>query len=230
MSNVDVSAINFRPPYQLNGSCSVIWSLLTSSHQDALGNLLIPPGVKPMTFGRLGMPAIVIFTHWNPHPEHPQAYHEVILSIFTWERGRIRSLPLRLWLNDPFHVELGRRHYGLPKILNDSLSVRENGLVLSARGEGIDLDLVCWRWWWQGATILLKVALSAIVALATRWLPLMGCITAPAIVSVISLTPTGPGRFTCCTRIKLDHYSLRPLFAISWRKVQSSIGIPHHHH
>ena len=134
-----IEQVEFNPPYTLFGQTAISWALSNCLNwQDQFKHLGLN-GVKVIKLGKY-CPCMVVSSVWEPHPEHPVPYNEVIVSCFAIYRGHIVSLPLKLYLNDNFHVLLGKKYYQLPKVLVTDLQAHVKPMTLESAEESIRIQ------------------------------------------------------------------------------------------
>lgn len=217
--------IIFSPPYHLNGKVSVSFCLSTKIPINHLDE-----SVKNLKFIKIGRyaPIMLICSHWERHPEYPKPYNEVIISAFIFKNFFLRSVPLVLYLDEDFHIELGRKYYALPKIKEHDLLVEyDNDKKFSVRSKNIFIDVSEAKNILKIFSTLLSCVLGAIVSIGTYLVPVQGCIRLPFIESRISLRPNILSGFTSNRAIiRISQFELKPILTAVWGKVKVSIGKP----
>jgi hypothetical protein len=226
--STEADRIVFAPPYTLTGSTMVAWSVVPVAAAEQ--RLPLRPGWRVVSVAGRTL-ALTVASLWDPHPEHLRPYREVIVSFLVRQGLRLYSMPAALYLDDPFHVELGVRHYRLPKVLDPELAILVNEAGFRADSTKIHIAATSWR----GPAALLGRALAVLAGLAvtlvTRILPLVGTFLDgdddPWIRARIDVRPElATGRSLHCTAVTTPLITLRPFFAALWSRSRSTIGAP----
>lgn len=219
--------IQFNPPYTLVGTVSISFCVLRSSENFPLPELDGYTNLKTLRLGTW-IPVMVVSSHWEPHPLHPVPYNEMIMSIFGYYRWRPYSVPIALYLDDPFHVDLGRKYYHLPKYLVPDLVVKKCREFLTVQSEKNDIYL-------SGIASILQILfwpfsilLSLAVIIGTTLIPLLGVSEKPFIKSHINLHPRWwSGKFARATAFDTQYNGkITSLINIIWTQTTSKIGRP----
>lgn len=213
----------FDPPYTLGGSMAVV--LGTWDADPPLPDPAALHGYRPVRlFGR-PLAVVVASDFQRPPPELPIRYHEVIAAVLLRRGWRLASLPVWMWLDDPVPVELGHRHYSMPKQLDPRLRMQLSADALridgapSLRGRARARVL---RWLLLPLSLLFGLGLWAF----THLTPVIGLADTPPRQARVAVTPGGVGRPLSLSRALLGGIGLRALWCQRYAMCETRLGPP----
>ena len=213
---------DFDPPYELAGSAFVAvgtWTRDVAAH--------LPSGFMPVRlFGR-PVGVVVGSDFAEPPKELPIRYREVIAAIVVRRGAEPMALPFDMILDAPTPVELGRRHYGMPKRLDASMLVESGDGRWSAWGDDVKIDAVAHGTFARLSLLPVRAAFSLGVRLLTRHIEVLGTAHGRSRSARIALTPRGVGASYRGASIVVRNNELRPAWCQAWRWSSTHLGPPH---
>lgn len=121
-----------EPPYTLTGSMVISWVWWKRNPQiDALCRRL---QVRPLGTRR-GVLGTLLVATYDPPPDHPVAYRELVFTFLGLRRWRLVVIPWTLELDNTFFVDVGRAHYHFNKRCDPSLEVLRKDAHLRIRSK-----------------------------------------------------------------------------------------------
>jgi len=212
---------DFDPPYELAGSAFVAVGTWTREVAQDL-----PSGFVPLrVFGR--HVGIVVGSDFEKPPEElPIRYREVIAAIIVRRGAQLMALPFDMILDDPAPVELGRRHYGMPKRLDASMLVESGDERWSAWGEEVKIDAVAHRAVARLSLLPVRAVFALGVRLLTRHIDVLGTADGPSRHARIALEPRGIGASYRGVSIVVRGNELRARWCQGWRWSSTHLGPP----
>lgn len=218
--------LHFRPPYRLRGLGSVTWFL---EHAPPPLDL---PDCRPLRVGGWEL-GVLLATHYDPPPEYPESYAEVVVARVALRGFGLVFFPTALFLTSAFHVDMGRRHYALPKVLDETLHVRlpppENTLRVDGKQVNLEVKLV------RNSLLVFLLApftraLARVVAWTSRRFPVIGrrADSTTSFLASPMATMFGTPRLGIPRHLTLNHSPrLVPLFSlVSRREFEVTIVAP----
>ncbi len=186
MIELDPDKVEFNPPYTIFGSGSISW-FLKDFRESSIDFTSL--GLKPIKiFGYyLG---ISIFNYYKDEKQTEEGnYQEIIYSTLVRKSFRIYAFAEKLDLDSNFHVVLGRKYYNLPKELDKNvnidefppLTVKSNFLKWEFRNKSKLQQFFTWP---------LRIVISWIADLGTKFIPVLGINEGKGIYASIRIKPS----------------------------------------
>lgn len=217
----------FDPPYLLRGQVLINFCYCTDSSWILEEKKYLNYDLKLLKLLKY-LPVMVISSHWSPHPLHPVPYDEVIVSCFAFRNMKLFSIPIVLYLNDDFHVALGRIHYHLPKLLTPELAVDSETSSFVVRSLRSDIQMQYFHGFLQILLFPVSLLAALAISLATNLVAIVGSTEKPWIVSRIALMPClSFGKFARPLVFEPGvNATVTPVFSLVWHKTYALIGKP----
>lgn len=223
MGGAHVEVGPFEPPYALGGAMVVI-----------VGTWAAPPalpvperlaGYRPVrVFGALL--GIIVGSDFQQPPEAlPIRYHEVIASVLVRRGLRFASLPFDMRLDAPVPVELGHRHYSMPKQLDPDLEVHVTPDAVRIRGS-VDVDARVHATLLRLLLLPLSLCVTLGVWAVTHLTDVIGAADQPTRAARVALTPAGLGRSYALRLSTFAGLPLRPLWCQGYAHCTTVLGRP----
>lgn len=212
----------FAPPYVLAGAAFVVVGLW---RDDVVTET--PPGFSPLRLLNRPLGVIVGTSYEHPPRELPIRYREIIAAAVVRRGVSLMSLPFDMLLDDPTPVELGRLHYGLPKRLDPTLSVRIDERGVSVHGAETAIEAGTAGLGTRVLSLPLRLAFAAGVRLITKRLEVLGAADGPVRRARIALTPKGIGDGLRPVAATVGGRELQAMWCQSWGFTSTWLGPPH---
>jgi hypothetical protein len=211
----------FEPPYAFGGSALLVFGRVRGVESTRAA----PEGFSPLTGagGQLGI--IILSDYLEPPAELPLRYRELIMARLVRRRLTFAAQALDMVLDAELPVELGRRHYDLPKRYDAGLCVEDEGAAGSCTGADAALG---WRERHALVQLLLlpfRLLVALLLVLFTTCSCVFGAGARPRRARIV-LLPRALGRVVRVAPARLGGLVFSPLFALRFARIATRLGTP----